>query len=834
MAFDAPLASSSEATLALRLQLLANGYEPIPVVGPEAPGKSAGKRPDLKGWQSVALTPDVIRGWHKGPQRGSMNTGLRCGELIGLDLDIPDHRLAAELGVLAGRMLGTSPLRRVGKAPKAMLCYRSPEPISKMETPELFLPAGTKCQVEVLAKGQQFVAYGIHPDTLAEYEWPEAGPDVVPLVELPAVSPAALRAFLAAAEAVIREAGGATERERQGTAAASRPAPLSSRSPISASAKSAPASRKGAGGSEFFRAVNRRALDDIGAWLPSLFPAARFQPGTGAWRVPAASLGRPDLEEDLSIHPQHGGQDFGTRESCSPIDVVMRFAGAPTPQEAAFLLCERMGIAPSDCGWKVARSKPKAEGGGKAPPGGVHTADTPEPTDIELTEHGVAEEFARLHRDDLRYCHHTAAWFVWTGSHWQRNETKLAFSWARRLVTRLNREAEFKTKVATGKAGFAAAVERFAQADETCFAVTSAAWDQDPWLLGTPAGTVDLRTGELREAERRDGLTKVAAVTPAPLARCPLWLQFLQETTAGDAELIGFLKRWCGYCLTGDTREHALLFIYGPGGNGKSVFLSTLAGILGDYARTAPMETFASSGSDRHPTELAMLRGARMVSASETEEGRHWAESRIKQMTGGDLVAARFMRQDYFEYRPQFKLTIVDNHKPTLRSVDDAARRRFNIVPFPHKPAQPDKELPEKLRGEWPGILRWMIDGCLEWQREGITRPEVVHGATDEYFADQDVFGAWAAERCIFDPNLATRPSRLLADFNAWAERNGERTGTRARLRTWVERQPQLRHKTVRGSDYVQGVGLHADADQGRFGGMPQDHEGAQGAQGCP
>jgi putative DNA primase/helicase len=420
--------------------------------------------------------------------------------------------------------------------------------------------------------------------------------------------------------------------------------------------------------------------------------------------------------------------------------------------------------------------------------------------------------------------HHTAAWFVWTGSHWQKNETRMAFSWARRLTASLNREAEFRTKAVTGRTAFAAGVERFAQADE-CFAVISTAWDQDPWLLGTPAGTVDLRTGQLREAIRGDGITKIAAVAPAPVASCPRWLQFLHEATAGDAELIAFLQRWSGYCLTGDTREHALLFVHGPGGNGKSVFLATLAGIMGDYARTAPMETFAAGGSPGHPTELAMLRGARLVTASETEEGRHWAESRIKQLTGGDMVSARFMRQDFFEFRPQFKLTIVGNHKPTLRSVDEAARRRFNIVPFPHKPASPDKELGEKLRGEWPGILRWMIEGCLAWQEEGITRPAVVREATEEYFTDQDVFGAWAAERCIFAPNLSSRPSVLLSDYNAWAERNGEQHGHRNRLRTWAERQPRIRYKKVKGVDFVQGIGLHADADQSRFGSdvMPED-----------
>jgi putative DNA primase/helicase len=234
----------------------------------------------------------------------------------------------------------------------------------------------------------------------------------------------------------------------------------------------------------------------------------------------------------------------------------------------------------------------------------------------------------------------------------------------------------------------------------------------------------------VRLARPESHITKLAAVAPGD-GEPALWLRFLREAVAEDAEMIGFLQRWCGYCLTGSTQEHAFAFIHGPGGNGKSVFLNAVAGILGDYSVTAAMETFTEARNDRHSTELAMLTGARLVTASETEQGRGFAEAKVKAITGGDPITARFMRQDNFTYRPQFKLMIAGNHAPSLRNVDEAMRRRLNILPFVVKPAIPDPELEAKLRAEWPQIFAWMIAGCLAWQATGLQRPDAVAGATE-------------------------------------------------------------------------------------------------------
>jgi len=469
-------------------------------------------------------------------------------------------------------------------------------------------------------------------------------------------------------------------------------------------------------------------------------------------------------------------------------------------------------------GFAEAFHEAKRQLGGRTKSNSTKPAETDAPA-IELTEDGIALAFEAEYKDALRFCHDTGGWYVWTGSHWKQNRDKIAFSWARALVRHLNRRAEFKTKAITAKASFAAAVERYVQADRA-FAVTAEVWDRDLHLLGTPAGTVELRTGALRPAERDDHITKIVAVAPAETAECPSWIAFLKQATADDDDLIRFLQQWAGYSLSGVIREHALLFIYGPGGNGKTVFINVLAGILADYAASAAMDTFISSPGDKHPTDLAMLRGARLVTATETEEGRAWAEARIKQMTGGDPVTARFMRQDFFTYTPQFKLTIAGNHKPALKNVDDAARRRFNIVPFLHKPEAPDHRLEQKLKSEWPGILRWMIEGCLDWQKHGLVRPKIVTDATAEYFEAQDAFGQWLRECCEIEPTPSTKPGELLASFTAWCHRNGEMTPNRNKMRGMLERLPGLRYATNGGTQWVRGIRLKPDADTRGGGGV--------------
>lgn len=423
-------------------------------------------------------------------------------------------------------------------------------------------------------------------------------------------------------------------------------------------------------------------------------------------------------------------------------------------------------------------------------------------------EDALAAEFTRRHGPDWRYVAAWSRWHRWNGSTWQHEQTLEVYDLARAVCRDFAAAAPPRLAARIASAQTRAAVVSLAQADRQ-HAATIEQWDADPWLLGTPAGTVDLRTGELRPARREDYITRSTAVGPAAVAT-PTWDAVLARALDDDAELIAYLQRAAGYALTGETREHALLFWYGLGANGKSTILNALAGMLGDYAINAPMETFVVAGGERHPTDLAMLRGARLVTAQETEAGRRWAESRLKALTGGDPVSARFMRGDFFTYRPQFKLVLSGNHRPTLREVDEAMRRRFHLVPFTVTipPEERDPELPERLRAEWPGILAWAIRGCLDWQAGGLRPPNRVRAATDEYLAGEDTMARWIEECCDVGRHLEETGARLFAAWQAWCAAGEEYVGSKKRFTqrleergfapAWVERVRGFRGLAVR------------------------------------
>jgi putative DNA primase/helicase len=371
----------------------------------------------------------------------------------------------------------------------------------------------------------------------------------------------------------------------------------------------------------------------------------------------------------------------------------------------------------------------------------------------EFSEAGMALTFVNRNKDNLKYVKKQSKWYHWTGTYWKQEETALAYD----LVGKECHLAAARAKAneltkeyvkSLSKAATRGAIETIARANRL-LAVEPEIWNNDNWLLNTPAGIIDLRTFENIGSNPRKYCSKITAVAPG--GKCPIWTHFLKKVTGGDSCLQAYLKRMCGYFLTGSTEEQSLFFMYGPGGNGKGIFINTIGAILNNYQVISPAATFAEQKNQRHETELAHLWDARLVISQETERGQHWAEARIKSLTGGDRISARFMRGDFFDFEPKFKLCISGNHKPQLRSVDDSIRRRFNIIPFnvtiPRE--EQDHRLFEKLKDEYPGILDWMLEGCAEWQEQGLNPPEAVLAATKDYLDHEDTLALWLSDMCV-------------------------------------------------------------------------------------
>ena len=425
------------------------------------------------------------------------------------------------------------------------------------------------------------------------------------------------------------------------------------------------------------------------------------------------------------------------------------------------------------------------------------------------TEDALALSFTRRYHRDWRYVAGWGKWLVWDGQRWRTEDTLAATDLIRSVCRQTALRAD-NPRVATklASAGTVSGVERLARADRR-HAATTDEWDADPWLLNTQGGVLDLKTGRMRPHERTDRMTKITTATPG--GDCQTWRQFIDEVTGGDKELEFYLQRMVGYALTGATQEHALFFLYGTGANGKSVFVNTLATILGDYATNAPMDTFMETRTDRHPTDMAGLRGARFVAAIETEQSKRWAESKLKNLTGGDKISARFMRQDFFEFFPQFKLFVAGNHKPAIRNIDEAMKRRLHLIPFTITvpPERRDKNLQQKLLAERDGILAWAVQGCLDWQRHGrLKPPQRVVDATEEYFEAEDALGRWLDERCVRETCAKSLTAELFNDWKQWAEAAGEFVGAQRRFSDQLITRGLEKWRNGMGVRGFQGIGL--------------------------
>ncbi len=350
------------------------------------------------------------------------------------------------------------------------------------------------------------------------------------------------------------------------------------------------------------------------------------------------------------------------------------------------------------------------------------------------------------------------------------------------------------------------ALEKFALADRR-MAATEDQWDTHDQLLKTPDGPVSLQSGLMQAPDPSLYMSKSTIVSPK--GRAPRWQTFVREVTGEDIEYYQFLQRMIGYCAGGSTHEHALFFLNGAGGNGKGIFLNALQAVMGDYAKTAPMETFTDSKNDRHPTDMAMLHGARMVLAQETESGRAWAKSKIKSLTGGDPISARFIRRDFFTSIPKFNLLISGNHMPKLKNVDEEVRRRPHLLPFlqTFKGKERDPHLPETLKHEFEGILQWAVDGAMAYEEQGLAPPAAVREATRLYFEEEDFFELWLCDCCLRNFNAHANPTGLFNSYRCFTEQIKESTENDRAFRQRLRKAGFVRYSSsAKGGRYCQGL----------------------------
>lgn len=402
------------------------------------------------------------------------------------------------------------------------------------------------------------------------------------------------------------------------------------------------------------------------------------------------------------------------------------------------------------------------------------------------TDAGNAECLVELFGDDMRFCHTRGKWLVWDGLRWEIDDLGEA---QRRALETIH--TRYHTATQQGGLQQHASLARWAIASESTSRIRAllesastrkecatkiAQYDSHIFLAGTMNGTVDLQTGVCRPPERSDYLTMRLNTTYDDQADCPRWEQFLMEIFGGDQNLIDWVQRAVGYTLTGDTREEVLFLCFGSGANGKSKFLEVLSRLLGDYAATASFETFNAERRSEQTNDLAALAGKRLVTAIETDEDRRMAEARVKMVTGGDTISCRFLRQEFFTYKPQFKVWLAMNHKPIVRGRDRGIWRRIKLIPFLQSfERKPDKQLNDKLATEMPGILNWAIQGLLAWHQQGLGTCTAIDAATEGYRKEMDDIGQWIDEELVDDIRAIMPATDGYAHYNLWARNRGER-----------------------------------------------------------
>ncbi|MBP1083484.1 phage/plasmid primase, P4 family [Bacillus capparidis] len=450
------------------------------------------------------------------------------------------------------------------------------------------------------------------------------------------------------------------------------------------------------------------------------------------------------------------------------------------------------------------------------------------PPSFHLTELGNAERIVYYHGQNIKYCNELE-WLIWNGKQWEEDSKRkieaITAKTLRSLYTESQKEEDKYQKKQLYE--WAKKCEKRAIRVNSILdvkpmvAVRKKDLDSNKYLFNCNNGVIDLRTGELLEHDRDLLFTKISPIDYEMDANSTNWISFLESifiTDEGepDYEIIEFLQKAIGYSLTGETTEQVMFFLFGNGRNGKSTFINTIQHLLGDYGRQTNSDTFIKKKNDSGiNNDVARLDGARFVSAVESEEGQQLSESLVKQITGGEKMSARFLRQEYFEFTPEFKVFFTTNHKPIIKGSDEGIWRRIRLVPFTVTISKDkvDKKLPQKLAAEMPGILRWAVEGCLKWQKEGLGEAEAVRRATEGYRKDMDILGPFIDENCILHSEAKIEAKSLYENYANWCYSNNEMELKNRAFYRQMEIRGFKKEKGAKNKTFIHGITLNQFVD---------------------
>lgn len=710
--------------LALRLKLLENGFDPVIVNG---------KAPVMTAWQKlITPTPNNLHAWTY-KYAAATNTGSLAINTPGLDIDIRHQEAAEAIETLAHERFGArgNIFVRFGLAPKRLIPLRTDAPFKKIavEFTAPLGPDGKPPKLEILGDGQQYVVHGIHPDTGYPYRWINGAGDMdvrdIKRNSLPLVTREDCEAFVVDAIKLLVEQFGFVEKKKTKTG-------------------------EGAGGGRARAAFDRIARafrvipnDDVDwdEWCVK---------GMACYRATDGSEAGFDIWCEWSAKSQKHNKDVTFEKWHN------KFRGCP----------------------------PKDVGAGSI----FFWANEVDPSwDEKNTDLGNARRLVRLHGDDIRYVPVWKSWLVWRDGHWRRDADGEIMRLAKKTVEAMFAEAAGIADEGARKALRAHAIkcqsaQRLAAMvelakTELAVVLPVSMVDADPLMLGVENGVIDLRTGSFRPAEREDYVTKRCGAAFDPKAKCPNWDAFLKKIFVKDRKLSAYVRRACGYTLTGLTDEEAMFILWNTGNNGKSTLRETVFALMGDYAMGADASLLVAHRKQQGGAspDVARMHGMRLVTMNETAEGDHLNESRVKYITSHDITTARFLFENPFDFTPTHKPWLTTNNKPVIKGTDPGIWRRVQMWPFLF--IVPEKERDryfrqKKLMPELCGILNWALKGLRKYHKLGLKPPPAVIEATEEYRKDMDVLGQWIAERLVQDPKSALKRTEMFRDYEAWSKAN--------------------------------------------------------------